>query len=255
MNPAPARLFLSPGATLFLGPVAQAARHRHHAAQISLGLQAPVQIDTGDGPRPARYARIPANQMHAFDGGGHLQLVILLDGQSPAGTAVSAGGIQLFQTLPPGRPALPSDITSAREMLGWALDGIATPVAAPTDPRIARVLAHLRDPRDRAVDAQALAGLAALSKSRFLALFRAQTGLPLRRYILWRRILAAVQAASRGADLTHAAHRGGFADSAHFSRVFRENFGLQPSLVLKNSQFVQVTVDLASQIYPDEGEI
>jgi AraC-like DNA-binding protein len=38
--------------------------------------------------------------------------------------------------------------------------------------------------------------------------------------------------ARAGADLTTAAHQGGFSSSAHFSAVYREMFGLTPSALL-----------------------
>lgn len=40
----------------------------------------------------------------------------------------------------------------------------------------------------------------------------------------------------RGAGLTEAAHRAGFADSAHLSRTFRAMFGVAPSLLFKPGQ-------------------
>jgi len=81
----------------------------------------------------------------------------------------------------------------------------------------------------------------ALSSSRFLHLFKDELGLPWRRYLLWRRLLAAVRYASQGDSLTHCAHAAGFSDSAHLSRVFKANFGINPKSVMKNSQFIQVS--------------
>jgi AraC-like DNA-binding protein len=44
------------------------------------------------------------------------------------------------------------------------------------------------------------------------------------------------------ADLTQAAHAAGFYDSAHFSRCFKEWFGIKPSAVYNNSRIVQAGV-------------
>jgi AraC-like DNA-binding protein len=68
-----------------------------------------------------------------------------------------------------------------------------------------------------------------LSASRLTHLFTAQVGLPLRRYILWLRLMSAVELARAGHDLTTIAHTAGFADSAHLTRTCREIFGLPPS--------------------------
>ena len=72
-----------------------------------------------------------------------------------------------------------------------------------------------------------------LSTSRFLHLFKAQTGAPLRRYRLWNWMGAAVSAYRGGASLTEAAHAAGFASSAHFSTAFRDMFGMTPSELVR----------------------
>ena len=66
----------------------------------------------------------------------------------------------------------------------------------------------------------------ALSESRFLHLFSDELGISWRPYLLWRRIICAVQAMIKGSSATDAAHLAGFSDSAHLSRTFRNNFGM-----------------------------
>jgi len=79
--------------------------------------------------------------------------------------------------------------------------------------------------------------LATLSESRFLHLFTEQLGLPWRRYVLWRRLQAAVKYSLTGNNLTESAQQANFSDSAHFSRVFKSMFGISPSQVIKNIQW------------------
>jgi AraC-like DNA-binding protein len=66
----------------------------------------------------------------------------------------------------------------------------------------------------------------ALSESRFLHLFSEELGISWRPYLLWRRIICAVQAIINNSSATDAAHLAGFSDSAHLSRTFRKNFGM-----------------------------
>ncbi len=66
----------------------------------------------------------------------------------------------------------------------------------------------------------------AISESRFLHLFREQMGITWRHYLLWHRMICAVNAIIKGESATHAAHLAGFSDSAHLSRTFRSNFGM-----------------------------
>jgi AraC family transcriptional regulator len=58
-----------------------------------------------------------------------------------------------------------------------------------------------------------------------------QTGMPLRAYVLWRRLLRVFELLMAGENLSTAAHSAGFADSAHLSRTARSMFGLPPSLL------------------------
>ncbi|BBN82916.1 hypothetical protein PA25_29010 [Pseudoalteromonas sp. A25] len=65
-----------------------------------------------------------------------------------------------------------------------------------------------------------------LSESRFLHIFKDNMQLPWRPYLLWRRLICAIQSLSRGETATQAAHIAGFSDSAHLSRTFKKQFGI-----------------------------
>ena len=60
-------------------------------------------------------------------------------------------------------------------------------------------------------------------------LFREATGLPVRNYLLWRRLLEATARLQAGEGVTATAHATGFADAAHLSRSFRRMIGAAPS--------------------------
>jgi AraC-like DNA-binding protein len=55
--------------------------------------------------------------------------------------------------------------------------------------------------------------------------------MPLRTYLLWRRLLHVWTLLMEGQTLSAAAHAAGFADAAHLSRTARTMFGLPPSLL------------------------
>jgi AraC-like DNA-binding protein len=102
----------------------------------------------------------------------------------------------------------------------------------PVDKRIARVLEQLAIDLETPLSASEAAGIACLSESRFSHLFVEEVGLPFRTYVLWRRLMIAVNEIAAGTNLTSAAHKAGFADSAHFSRTFLRMFGVPASLLL-----------------------
>ncbi len=76
--------------------------------------------------------------------------------------------------------------------------------------------------------------IACLSKSRFLHLFSMETGIPWRPYLLWRRLLSAINFVFKGCSMTESALNAGFSDSAHLSRAFRSTFGMSPSQAYNN---------------------
>nr|WP_275446741.1 AraC family transcriptional regulator [Pseudoalteromonas sp. McH1-42] len=65
-----------------------------------------------------------------------------------------------------------------------------------------------------------------LSESRFLHIFKDQVGIAWRPFLLWRRLICALQTLLKGMSATEAAYVAGFSDSAHLSRTFRSTFGM-----------------------------
>jgi len=104
------------------------------------------------------------------------------------------------------------------------------------DALISQVCTLVRQRLDGRITLAGLAAAAHRSPSRLAHRFRAATGVPLRRYVLWCRLRAAAQAAMRGSSLTEAAHEAGFADSAHLSRTFRATFGIAPSFLFERGR-------------------
>lgn len=76
-----------------------------------------------------------------------------------------------------------------------------------------------------------------LSKSRSYHLFRQETGIAFTKYLRWIKTLEAVRYRyNYRSNLTEAAHMAGFSDASHFSRSFKEMFGIPPSYVLYKSK-------------------
>lgn len=74
-----------------------------------------------------------------------------------------------------------------------------------------------------------------LSKTRFAHLFKEEINVSLMRYVSWYRLLnAGQQLAINNYTITEIAQQFHFFDAAHFSRAFKENFGLSPRYMLKS---------------------
>jgi AraC-like DNA-binding protein len=99
----------------------------------------------------------------------------------------------------------------------------------PSDPRVLQSIEYIRSRTGESLTLEEVANVVYLSPSRFRHLFVEQTGMPLRTYQLWRRLLRVWEFLMQGETLASAAHAAGFADSAHLSRTCRTMFGLAPS--------------------------
>jgi len=111
-----------------------------------------------------------------------------------------------------------------------------------TDPRIKEILDLLPSIPDKKISVKDLAYSVCLSESRLIHLFKENIGIPIRRYLLWKRMLDALKIIKGGESLTMAAHLAGFSDYAHFSRTFKKSFGATVEKIFKNSKFVQVNI-------------
>lgn len=224
---------IRPGVLAFTGTIGGTRAHAHHAAQIIVA-DAPVTVLDGDGrPHTGAEIVIPPDTEHRVHTGGATGIVVFLDPDSPAGrgaelraaTAGWCGGPALRDRARP--------ITSTADFVDGLLGTLAAASGGAVSPRHPAVVAAVaalpamvaRGP----VRTGEVAAVVGLSASRLTHLFTAQVGLPLRRYILWLRLMNAVELARGGQDLTSIAHATGFADSAHLTRTCREIFGLPPS--------------------------
>jgi AraC-like DNA-binding protein len=106
-------------------------------------------------------------------------------------------------------------------------------MASKFDPRLPIILQSIRQEvsAEYAMRSE-LAQQIALSESRFSHWFREQTGMPLRSYRKWLRLIVALEAILDGSSAIDAAHAAGFSDQAHFSRTFLAMFGVTPHSLL-----------------------
>ncbi len=226
--------------TLRQDDLATTRMHAHHAIQITLSAGGRFAIRTEGGYAEGPLVLVAPDVPHAFEPEGRIAL-LFVEPESRVGQALmhrmaGAPVTRLDGTLTEDAPARLAGIWSGPRLedaaiaaLGQALledfVGEALPPRA-LDPRIARALDWLAPRlRGRVALAEA-AAVACLSDDRFRHLFAAEVGLPFRTYLLWRRLMLAVERTAAGSSLTTAAHEAGFSDSAHLSRTFSRMFGL-----------------------------
>lgn len=239
---------------LFLGDLVDAGVHRHHAIQIAIGLKKPFQLKHDEVWHDCNLVVIDSDQPHQFVGDG-FSIIILVEPESEEGKRIKQSvlnndkmKILELQTieafLGEGQYYNLFTTQEAEELCNkiiYAVLGVV-PAERKVDPRINDVLEVLKSFPIREVSIKELAPMVFLSESRLQHLIKEQLGIPIRQYLLWLRLKRALTLIIAGKSLTEAAHEAGFADSAHLSRTFKAMFGIKPSEMLKNSQFVQVIV-------------
>jgi AraC-like DNA-binding protein len=228
------------------GPISP---HAHYAIQLVIGAPTGLRVQFGrQGEwQSCAAALIPSRATHTIDVNGcDLSAVLFIEPDTPEGKALAA-------RLRGGPEVLDADAVAAgakRLEQAWRTEKSYDAVKAvchelvreisrtaarePSDPRVLAAIEYIRQRVDQAVSLAEVAEAANLSPGRFRHLFVEETGMPLRTYVLWRRLLHVWTLMMQGETLSTAAHAAGFADSAHLSRTARTMFGLPPSALKMN---------------------
>ncbi len=104
------------------------------------------------------------------------------------------------------------------------------------DPRIRRSSAQLNDFSGSKMTAADCAASVSLSPSRFLHLFKEQTGVSFRAFRAWKRARHLLHFVNEDINLAHLAQDIGYPDSTHFSHSIRRFYGLQPRAIFEGSR-------------------
>ena len=230
---------------LFVGDRSETALHAHHAIEICVSLDAlGIEMRSPDGPhlRGAPGVVVRSNAPHQLSIPGPKVAVFYVDPHAPVGPGIHTWlGDSPIRALPDAlvtalRPAVdglftaPSGLDEAHAVFAdLCTAGAPDPPRPRVDFRIKRVRTWLDERIDTPPTQAEAAAHVGLSASRFGHLFKAQVGLPMRRYLLWVRLRRALTAALDGMPMSDAAHHAGFSDAAHFTRTCVRMFGLPPT--------------------------
>ena len=221
------------------GGFGEAGFHTHHAIQLTLSFAGNLALTAGGETVAARRIAVATDTPHKFAADGLLGF-IFVEPESRFGRALTETRLRgwplavvehaaFARAAEPLREAFEAHLSHGA-MLDIARAALAAlageTVPSLPDERIRRVIGHAAAHPDLSLDAAAAGAGVYLSPSRLRHLFVEQTGLPFKTYMLWQRLVRALESYAVGQSLTEAAHLAGFSDSAHFSRVFKRYFGL-----------------------------
>src|SRR5262249_29542780 len=104
------------------------------------------------------------------------------------------------------------------------------------DPRVVRAIARIGKFSGEPATATNCAAEAGLSASRFLHLFKQETGISFRSFRAWKRARHLLHFANQDVNLAHLAQDIGYPDSTHFSHSIRRFYGLKPRAIFSGSR-------------------
>jgi AraC-like DNA-binding protein len=247
------RLFFWTGQFMYIGKAVDTSIHDHHAIQIAISFDEAIEIRLPDTSLKFKAAIIDSDQPHGCRTYDNTFLLLSIAPESKIGIALKINYLanQKIAELPAekasefigklkielnGEQDSDTIFSNTQEFLHAISHLEETRIL---DDRILKVLKLLNQQDDVQVKINDLAGEVFISPSRLIHLFTDQVGIPIRKYVLWTRLLIALQKIIVTKNITKAAIHAGFADAPHFNRTFKRMFGLNPSTLLKNSQFVQ----------------
>jgi AraC family transcriptional regulator of arabinose operon len=220
----------------------------------------PFTIETPEGPLNAAAALVAPGVHKRFVGGK--QPVVMLD------VCPTHRSYRVFAQLRSGTQVLPRGHfdglarslrsfqdgslrhSEADWLYGQLLDLAARcmPPLKPIDPRVRQVMRLLRQNRHRTIDE--LAEAVCLSKDWLVHLFQREAGISLRKFEQSLKLQTAATYVNSGVSLTEVAAIAGFADSAHFSKLWKQHYGTPPTRVFAGNELMTIDPLPAPPLHP-----
>jgi hypothetical protein len=211
-----AKLAIGQGVSVWVleapGGFGDAQFHRHHAIQITVSLSGHLVLATESERIAAPAVAVAADASHRFEADG-LIAFIFVEPESRAGRALQSAlfgdyplaeldAAALQSALAPLSTAFDAGQSTAGLLAVGeeALAGLvpAAAGAALPDPRVRRIIDRATAHLDQSLDLAAASAGVHLSPSRLRHLFVEQTGLAFKTYLLWLRLVRALQVYAEG---------------------------------------------------------
>jgi AraC-like DNA-binding protein len=252
------KLFIWKNRALFMGYLPDISEHRLGSAALCVGIDQPFRVleSESDGWRESRGVLVPPGCLHEIRVGGALMAILFIEPESSDYPAIQNlmldGEWQCLYGL------AHEDEVLAVLSEAWArqpdaavihdlLERLIPPPRPearprPLDGRIQRVIRLMKDDLAGGYSMNELAEHVNLSPTRLVHLFKEEVGVPIRRFRQWHRMRVVAALIAQDSTLTDAALGVGFADSSHFSRAFRNMFGITPSSVFGRAANVRIVI-------------
>lgn len=252
------KLYLWQNRGLFIGYLPDISEHRLGSAALCVGIDKPFRVLESESSvwQECRSVLVPPGCLNAIQVGGAIMAILFVEPEGPDYPALQNAMVE-------GEWQCLYELTHEKEFLAalheiWEhlpdapaihdlLDPLIPPLAPqerhqPLDGRIQRVIRLMKEDLTHSYSMTELAEYVNLSPTRLVHLFKEEVGVPIRRFRQWHRMRVVAALIAKGQTLTDAALGAGFADSSHFSRAFRNMFGITPSSVFGRAANVRIVI-------------
>lgn len=229
----PVRIWWGAGRSLYLGPGYHAASHRCESNKLCIALDGVLRWTAEREQGEGTCCWVPGGCAHELECADSRVAIAWFDSRCTRNASTPEwSGIAAQTVTAEQREQLLRLLTSGEtnaDVLG-RLERLASLLTPPptADPKMEEVLAIVHARGDERLSLQSLAREVGVSRSWLSHAFSRAAGVPLRRFLLWRRLRRACELGLSGWSLSRAAPSAGFADGAHFSRAYRAAFGIAP---------------------------
>lgn len=229
----------------YCGDLGQPAMRRSGAFNLYVSLVAPIRYRLEGQPwREAECLVMPPHTAHQIVCDSRMACDLMLEPESvdlaqlpdflrgPGGAVDAAPFVQRMRAAAHGATLAGASMDLI--FFGHLLPGRVL------DPRIKDAVRRLQLTPNTPVDAEDFAAQAGLSSSRFLHLFKQETGCSYRAYRAWKRARMLLSVINRPQNLAALAQDIGYPDSTHFSHSIRRYFGISPKDILRGCRRLQI---------------
>lgn len=243
------RIYITKGAVLYIGTVVDTAFHKHPAIQITISLENKFAIHFKQDTVTTDMIILNSNTEHKLIGRDGIQALILIEPESVYSSFLKKHIGKNEYLLLEMKNHIISSLNTINEN-DFSLTGLIKKLCLTLDDspamkvihdnRINEIINFIESIDEKKITVRELASHVSLSESRLQHLFKSQTGISIKKYLQWKRLIDGVAVIIGGKDFTYSSHEAGFSDSAHMSRTFKESIGLNLSEIFHSSRSVQV---------------
>ncbi|HEY3892154.1 MAG TPA: helix-turn-helix domain-containing protein [Bradyrhizobium sp.] len=239
-------MLISPERVFYAGLLGRPRQRSSGGYNIYAAIHGRLTIDDGRSALTGELALVPPYVAHGVESEHPTIICLVIEPETVAAAAMAELGARISG---PEAPDLARRIRAAYEDLrlrehgrGFTtaeFDRMFLGAALPDrdiDRRIKRSAASLNDFSGSKMSAADCADAAGLSASRFLHLFKQQTGVSFRAFRAWKRARHLLHFVNEDINLAHLAQDIGYPDSTHFSHSIRRFYGLQPRAIFSGSR-------------------